>query len=166
MVQWNHCSIAPLLGIRMSLFSSLSRLAGTGSAPKKPAGPSKAEKRLARVASMRNKAPAAKSAAHEGVKARPMDAQLSRILDQKRAAMRAGGTSAARLGQRSVEPEPEAAEDVPVAEGDAERQAMKAANSEEEKAKRATSASRLKTPTAELGLKPPPHRAEPPDMEI
>ncbi len=149
----------------MSFFRSLSNLVGTsGTAPKKPEQ-TRADRAKARVESLRQKAPVAKSAAHIGVQARPMDAQLSKILDRKRADVRAGGTSAARLGQRPEEPLNVEKED-PITESDIARAALVEANSDEEKQKRATSASRLKTPTTELGLKEPTRAQEPRDMEI
>lgn len=107
----------------------------------------------------------AKSAAHAGVVARPMDRQLSQILDRKRAQVRAGGTSVKRLGQ--------ATEEAPVGEvtttalaTDEERAALLEANSEKSATQRATSAARLRTAEGEMGLtniSPPP---EPPDMAI
>ena len=159
-------SVLPyFLPFTMSFFRSLSSLVGAGGAASQKPTQTRAEKARTRVDSLRTKAPVAKSVAHQGVQARPMDAQLSRILDQKRASMQAGGTSAARLGQRPEEPL-NVEEEPPITEGDMARTAMTEANSKEEKATRATSASRLKTPATELGLKTPPKVPEPGDMEI
>ena len=107
----------------------------------------------------------AKSVAHKGVVARPMDKNLSQILDRKRAEVQKGGTSAARLGQQ--QPEESEAEWVNPESGAAEREAMADANSEKTGTQRATSVGRLQTAEGTAGLPqkrtPPP---EPPDMAI
>jgi hypothetical protein len=54
------------------------------------------ERMIKRAEHMPNKA-AAKSAAHEGVTARPMEQQLSRALDEKRRALWVRGTSVLRI---------------------------------------------------------------------
>jgi hypothetical protein len=89
----------------------------------------------------------ARSAAHQGVVARPMDKQLSDILDRKRAEVRQQGTSAARLGQE-------------------EHETLLQANSEEDATNRSTSVGRLRTAEGEMGLQSTPKPSEPPDMAI
>lgn len=65
---------------------------------------SRADKRMAAIkASMQAAKTTAKSAAHTGVVARPMDKNLSKMLEQRRAQMKESGTSVARLG-KEVEP--------------------------------------------------------------
>jgi len=105
----------------------------------------------------------AKSAAHVGVVARPMDKNISKILDMKRAQLRRGGTSAARLGEGPAASEMDI---VNPAEGTAERDALMEANSEQTAAQRATSAARLRTAEGEMGLKKTAPLPEPPDMAI
>ncbi|OGL73164.1 hypothetical protein A3E39_01505 [Candidatus Uhrbacteria bacterium RIFCSPHIGHO2_12_FULL_60_25] len=53
--------------------------------------------RLAKIAQLRSQKPAAKSAAHEGVVERPMDKQISKILQMKREQSRQSGTSVYRI---------------------------------------------------------------------
>lgn len=105
----------------------------------------------------------AKSAAHVGVVARPMDKNLSKILDRKRAQVRAGGTSVKRLGESGQE---EAMEVVDPTEGLLERDALVDANSEKTGTQRATSVGRLRTAEGAMGLQKPPAPPEPPDMAI
>jgi hypothetical protein len=68
----------------------------------------RASERMMKRAEVISKKPAAKSAAHEGVVARPMNANLSKILDMKRAQMLGRGTSVQRL-QRNAAAEDEEA---------------------------------------------------------
>lgn len=126
---------------------------------------SRGEQRIQNVQNARLAGKAvAKSAAHAGVVARPMDKNLSQILARKRAQVLKGGTSAARLGEEPSGTEKDA---VDPTEGFIEREALVEANSEKTATQRATSVGRLKTAEGEMGLPqtrvPPP---EPPDMAI
>lgn len=126
---------------------------------------SRGEQRLQNIQQQRlARKTVAKSAAHQGVMARPMDQSLSKILEKKRAAVRAGGTSVKRLGDRAEEaPVGEVATSALAAE---EREALLEANSEKTATQRATSAARLRTAEGEMGLKKTAPLPEPPDMAI
>jgi hypothetical protein len=67
----------------------------------------KASERLLKRAELVKSKPAAKSAAHEGVVARPMDRGLSTSLAMKRAQMLGRGTSVKRLSKHAEEEEEE-----------------------------------------------------------
>jgi len=127
---------------------------------------SRGEARIAKIQQQRLASKTvAKSAAHVGVVARPMDKNLSKILDMKRAAMRAGGTSVKRLGERPTE-EVTMGATVSPESGSEEREALMEANSEKTAMQRATSAARLRTAEGEMGLKKAAPLPEPPDMAI
>lgn len=87
------------------------RLGGAGSAkpgaskvPGKPdVTPNRAEVRMAKLRdSMQAGKSTAKSAAHAGVVARPMDKNLSKILENRRAEMQSSASSVARLGKEDA----------------------------------------------------------------
>jgi len=62
---------------------------------------SRGDERLAKLrTSIREKKIAATSAAHTGVVARPMDQNLSKMLEQRRAQFQESGTSIARIGKK------------------------------------------------------------------
>jgi hypothetical protein len=119
-------------------------------------------KAIARIQADRLAAkPAAKSLAHQGVTARPMDRGLSRITEQKRMSLRQRGTSVARLGQTTPEEDPLFTSDGAlaadtIAAGATERRALTDANAGKQAAKRGTSVNRLYTPEKDLRLREVP----------
>src|SRR3989344_6632234 len=66
------------------------------------ATPSRGQERLVQFSKYRSVGQAAKSAAHQGVVARPMDKNLSDILERRRAEVQGGGTSVARLQRQGT----------------------------------------------------------------
>lgn len=66
-------------------------------------GMQRAQERLAKIQSLRT-TDAAKSAAHEGVVARPMDKQISKILQMKRDQLKQRGTSVHRIRENEEDP--------------------------------------------------------------
>lgn len=77
---------------------------GTSKVPGKPdVTPNRAEVRMAKLRdSMQAGKSTAKSAAHAGVVARPMDKNLSKILENRRTEMRGPSSSVARLGKEDA----------------------------------------------------------------
>ena len=131
---------------------------------------------------------AAKSAAHEGVVARPMDKNLSDILERRRAEVQGGGTSVARLQRQGAADAGSTAADTSgttatVADSGALTEEQKAllpeemitevineVNSEQEAMQTGTSVTRLQNAKTAMGLKDPFHKPARPsgaaDMEI
>lgn len=90
----------------------------------------RAENRMTKIAALRSIKDVAKSAAHEGVVVRPMDKQISKILQMKRAQAKQHGSSVYRIREREADDE----------------QALY------EEELRGTSAARMKTPLGNLPL--------------
>jgi len=91
---------------RLGSISAKPGLTGTSKLPGKTDAPSlsKGDKRMAAIKeSMQATKSTATSAAHQGVVARPMDKNLSKMLEQRRAQMQSRGTSVARLGKEEDE---------------------------------------------------------------
>ena len=128
---------------------------------------------------------AAKSAAHQGVVARPMDKNLSDILERRRAEVLGGGTSVARLGQQDAVAADAASAVTNSAATDTsalteEQKALlpeamiteiiNEVNSEQEATQTGTSVTRLQNAKTAMGLKDPFHKPARPsgaaDMEI
>lgn len=124
------------------------------------------------LARFRNVANVAKSVAHEGVVERPMDQNLSKILENKRAELKGRGTSVSRLNRHT---ETEAAvggleeEDVPEKERELVRpediaeRTLHEANTREERLVKGTSVGKFKSAKKEMGLRGP-FVAKPPDL--
>jgi hypothetical protein len=148
--------------------------------------PTRGQERLTQLSKFRSVGQAAKSAAHQGVVERPMDKQLSGILDRRRAELLRGGTSVARLGQENVTASVDAAtpatsvadlnaevlteEQRAILPEEAVAEAIQDVNSKEEATTKGTSVNRLQTPKTVMGLKDPFHKPtrtnDASDMEI
>lgn len=84
----------------------LSRVStGVGSSSASDRGMQRAQERLSKIAQLRTSKSAAKSAAHEGVVERPMDTQISKILQMKRDQLKQRGSSVYRLREHEGEDE-------------------------------------------------------------
>lgn len=158
------------------------QMAGAAAGDAKPK--SYGEERTMRLAKFRTPKPVGNSAPHQGVVARPMDQQLSDILDKKRAQVLGRGTSVARLGREAaaetnagaVSPDAEATLDDEEEGSDLppEQAAMVSANSRTARATRGVSVARLATPKVQMGLQDMPVEAlrqkekpsEPTDLPI
>jgi hypothetical protein len=127
---------------------------------------SKGEERRMKLMQFRNAGKGvAKSAAHLGVTARPMDQRVSKLLEQRRAQQSGRATSASRLRRRPGDPEDE--DDEELIEG---VQTPQGSDTTEQ----GTSMARI-GPDAQLHLQPlppgilhpqPPKKEEPPDLPI
>ena len=129
----------------------------------------KGEERRMKLAQFRNVGrEVAKSAAHLGVTARPMDQRVSKLLEQRRAQQAGKATSASRLRRHaSFNPEEDDEEELVDETAD---QAVQTAASDE----RGTSMARI-GPEAQMHLQPlppgilhpqPPKKQDPPEMPI
>jgi hypothetical protein len=126
----------------------------------------KGQERRMELARFRGAGVAAKSTAHQGVVARPMDQNLSKILQRAREDLRTRGTSVARVKRHeqfedeeeegAVDKEPEL-----VRPEDVSARTLRAANASQDLTEKGTSIGRMRTAKKEMGLKNP--IVKPPD---